>query len=191
MEEDDDVDFEVPRGSLKAFTLFSQEFRPVLKQRYPNLTTQQIKQAVGKQWSLLSHDQHALFEEMSKNDKPRQSESEYNTRHRAQATRTMSSLSLQQQNAANSALSIMDSTAVFINKLLRNFETLSRRYDDEIEPSINQQHDDWNVGLKHSQSVADRPNFENERSHPKISMNDQNMFAPQMSFNTSAMSNPF
>lgn len=41
----------------------------MLKQRYPNLTTHQIKQAVGKQWSLLSSDQKAPFEDMSRSDK--------------------------------------------------------------------------------------------------------------------------
>lgn len=47
-ENEDEEDYDIPRGNISAYTLFSQEFRPVLKQRYPNLTTHQIKQAVGK-----------------------------------------------------------------------------------------------------------------------------------------------
>jgi hypothetical protein len=36
---DVEEDFDIPYANINAYTLFSQEFRPVLKQRYPNLTT--------------------------------------------------------------------------------------------------------------------------------------------------------
>jgi hypothetical protein len=51
--------------------------------------------------------------------------------------RTFSSLSLQQQNAASSALSIMENTAIFIKKMLRTIEIIPRKqFDDEIESSM-------------------------------------------------------
>lgn len=74
--DDDDEDYDGPQRHLSSFILFSQEFRPVLKQRFPNLTTHQIKQAVGKQWSQLTEDQRAPFEEMSKSDTPRMESNE-------------------------------------------------------------------------------------------------------------------
>lgn len=42
-DEDYQDNYDIPQKNFSAYSLFSQEFRPVLKQRYPNLTTHQIK----------------------------------------------------------------------------------------------------------------------------------------------------
>lgn len=60
-----------PKKPLSAYIYFSQEFREIIKQRYPYLTVLQIMKAVSYRWSKLSKDQKAPFEQIANEDKMR------------------------------------------------------------------------------------------------------------------------
>lgn len=60
-----------PKKPLSAYIYFSQEFREIIKLRFPFLTVAQIMTAVGNRWGSLTKEQKAPFELVANQDKQR------------------------------------------------------------------------------------------------------------------------
>lgn len=64
-------DLNKPKKPLSAYIFFSQEFREIIKLRFPFLTVAQIMTAVGNRWGSLTKEQKAPFELVANQDKQR------------------------------------------------------------------------------------------------------------------------
>lgn len=60
-----------PKKPLSAYIYFSQEFREIIRQRFPFLTVAQIMRAVSFRWSNLTKEQKLPFESIAIEDKQR------------------------------------------------------------------------------------------------------------------------
>lgn len=58
-----------PKKPLSAYIYFSQEFREIIRARFPFLTVAQIMRAVSYRWSNLSKEQKLPFEQIAVEDK--------------------------------------------------------------------------------------------------------------------------
>ena len=56
---------------MSAYIYFSQEFREIIRQRFPFLTVAQIMNAVSYRWKNLSKEQKQPFEQIAMEDKYR------------------------------------------------------------------------------------------------------------------------
>ena len=60
-----------PKKPLSAYIYFSQEFREIIRSKFPFLTVAQIMKAVSYRWQLLNKDQKLPFEQIAIEDKQR------------------------------------------------------------------------------------------------------------------------
>jgi hypothetical protein len=60
-----------PKKPLSAYIYFSQEFREIIRQRFPFLTVAQIMKAVSYRWGQMTKEQKAPFENVANKDKER------------------------------------------------------------------------------------------------------------------------
>jgi hypothetical protein len=60
-----------PKKPLSAYIYFSQEFREIIRSKFPFLTVAQIMKAVSYRWQLLTKDQKLPFEQIAIEDKQR------------------------------------------------------------------------------------------------------------------------
>lgn len=60
-----------PKKPLSAHIYFSQEYREIIRQRFPAMTVNNIMQAVSYRWKQLSKEQKAPFEQVAAEDKQR------------------------------------------------------------------------------------------------------------------------
>lgn len=60
-----------PKKPLSAYIYFSQEFREIIRSKFPFLTVAQIMKAVSNRWQTLTKEQKQPFEQIANEDKQR------------------------------------------------------------------------------------------------------------------------
>jgi structure-specific recognition protein 1 len=60
-----------PKKPLSAYIFFSQEFREIIRQRFPFFNSAQIVKAVSFKWNSLKKEQRLPYEQIANEDKQR------------------------------------------------------------------------------------------------------------------------